>query len=234
MKTCCRCKEDKDLEEFNKASSMKDGLMSCCKVCYQLSCKARYNANIEKSRQKARQHSKTYRDNNPGKLIKYRQDNVEKIQKANKSYRDLNPSKREAQIENWNKKNPNYHSNYGVRRRKSDFNFRILGALRTRLNSAIKSQNVTKQVKTIELIGCSIEELKSHLESLFTEGMSWENYGEWHVDHKRPCASFDLTKEEEQKLCFHYTNLQPLWALDNIKKNSFYEDRKHFHKLIKQ
>lgn len=64
------------------------------------------------------------------------------------------------------------------------------------------------------------KQLKKHLEIKFTKGMSWENYGKWHVDHIKPCAKFDLTKESEQRKCFHYTNLQPLWAIDNFKKGA--------------
>lgn len=72
--------------------------------------------------------------------------------------------------------------------------------------------------QTIKLIGCSIEQLKQHLEKQFKLGMSWFNYGKWHVDHIKPCASFDLTDIEQQKQCFNYTNLQPLWAEENLVK----------------
>jgi len=75
----------------------------------------------------------------------------------------------------------------------------------------------------MELIGCSAEELVAHLEAQFTEGMTWENYGEWHVDHVRPCASFDLTDPAQQRQCFHHTNLQPLWAEENLTKGSFWK-----------
>ena len=70
------------------------------------------------------------------------------------------------------------------------------------------------------LIGCSLEELKKHLESQFKPGMSWKNRGRngWHIDHIKPCASFDLSKSEEQHKCFHYSNLQPLWAKENLRK----------------
>ena len=70
----------------------------------------------------------------------------------------------------------------------------------------------------MELIGCSISDLVKHLENQFIEGMSWKNYGKWHIDHIRPCASFNLLNEDEQRACFHYSNLQPLWAIDNLKK----------------
>ena len=77
-----------------------------------------------------------------------------------------------------------------------------------------------KSKPTLKLLGCSFEECWQHLESKFQPGMTKENYGLWHVDHIRPCVSFDLTDPEQQKICFHYTNLQPLWAIDNMKKGS--------------
>ena len=71
----------------------------------------------------------------------------------------------------------------------------------------------------MQLIDCTIEALKHWLSYQFAPGMTWDNYGEWHIDHVRPCASFDLTDPEQQKQCFHWTNLQPLWAEDNLKKS---------------
>ena len=74
----------------------------------------------------------------------------------------------------------------------------------------------------MELIGCTREKLIEHLENQFLPGMSWENYGKWHVDHIKPCSMFDFTDLEEQKRCFHYSNLQPLWAKDNLSKQDRY------------
>jgi len=88
-----------------------------------------------------------------------------------------------------------------------------------RIRGAIKSQNEIKDKKTSELLGCSIKDVRIYLENQFIEGMSWENSGEWHIDHRRPCASFDLTDLEGQKMCFHYTNIQPMWASENLSKN---------------
>jgi hypothetical protein len=70
------------------------------------------------------------------------------------------------------------------------------------------------------LLGCSIIEFRQHLEKQFVNGMKWENYGEWHIDHIIPCSSFDLSKIDEQKKCFHYTNQQPLWKIDNLRKGN--------------
>lgn len=100
--------------------------------------------------------------------------------------------------------------------------YRLRHNLHGRLRVALKAQGVKKTTSTMKLCGCSLEKLKQHLESQFTEGMSWGNKGQWHIDHIKPCAAFDLSDVEEQKKCFHYTNLQPLWAIDNMKKGAKY------------
>jgi hypothetical protein len=91
------------------------------------------------------------------------------------------------------------------------------------LCDAINGRN--KSAKTQDLLGCSIEDLKKHLEASFEPGMTWDNWQHdgWHIDHIRPCASFDLTDPGQQRQCFHYTNLQPLWAADNIRKGAKHE-----------
>ena len=85
------------------------------------------------------------------------------------------------------------------------------------MESLKKSQ---KFDSTMKLTGISLDELKKHIESKFQDGMSWDNYGVWHVDHIIPCAQFDLSDPEQQKICFHYTNLQPMWAKDNMRKGA--------------
>lgn len=92
--------------------------------------------------------------------------------------------------------------------------------MKSRLGNAIKRKNATKSKSTLELPGCELSFLKGYLESKFEAGMNWENHGEWHIDHIKPCNSFNLVDIEEQKKCFHYTNLQPLWKLDNLSKGS--------------
>jgi hypothetical protein len=115
-------------------------------------------------------------------------------------------------------------SDYKVKRCKVDPAFKLERTLRNRLYHAFKNQKVDKKCRTKELTGCDILFLKGYLEAKFTEGMSWENHGDWHVDHIRPCCSYDLTLEEEQKKCFHYTNLQPLWAQENLSKGGAYSE----------
>jgi len=108
-----------------------------------------------------------------------------------------------------------------VKRYHTDPAFKILINLRSRVGLALKAQNADKNFKTIDLLGCSPAECRKYLEFLWTEGMSWGNHAVdgWHIDHIIPCKSFNLTDPEQQKLCFHYTNLQPLWAKDNLDKS---------------
>lgn len=126
--------------------------------------------------------------------------------------------------EQWRLNNPEYHPNHHKEYEKHRYNndplFKLLKDSKRRIRIALR--NNSKSGKTIELLGCSIEFLKSHLQSQFTKGMTWENHGiyGWHIDHIRPCSSFDLSKSEEQRKCFHYSNLQPLWAIDNLKKSN--------------
>jgi hypothetical protein len=90
------------------------------------------------------------------------------------------------------------------------------------VGTAIAKQFGKKAYKTHELIGCTIPQLMAHLEAHFTDGMTWGNKGRggWHIDHIIPCALFDLTDPEQQKACFHWSNLQPLWEADNIRKGA--------------
>uniref|UniRef100_A0A6C0LTV5 Uncharacterized protein n=1 Tax=viral metagenome TaxID=1070528 RepID=A0A6C0LTV5_9ZZZZ len=112
---------------------------------------------------------------------------------------------------------------YQVARCKVDPEFKILKTLRSRLYHALKNQKADKKYRTKQLTGCELPFLKGYLEAKFVEGMTWENHGEWHIDHIKPCCSFDLKEEEQQKKCFHYTNLQPLFAADNLSKGGKYE-----------
>jgi hypothetical protein len=120
---------------------------------------------------------------------------------------------------------------YQNERYRIDSDYRIKRLLRGRIKKALKNQNSKKYFKTLDLLGCTPEECNKYLESKFqtsrpnhpnpNQVMTWENQGYygWHIDHIKPCSSFDLSDPEQQKLCFHYTNLQPLWAEDNFAKN---------------
>ena len=114
----------------------------------------------------------------------------------------------------------NTMNKYEKQRRKVDPEFKLSKTLRSRLGSAIRNQSGKKSDTTFALTGCTVTFLRGYLEAKFTEGMTWENHGEWHIDHMKPCSTFNLLDEEEQKVCFHYKNLQPLWTADNLVKGA--------------
>jgi hypothetical protein len=145
--------------------------------------------------------------------------NKEKIKKMSKiRYRKYyNDNKEEINLK---------HYLYKKFRRENDLEYRLQEVLRSRIVHALTSTKCVKSKRTEELIGKSISEVKKYLESMFQCGMTWNNYGfgddKWHIDHIRPCSSFDLTDINQQKQCFHYTNLQPLWQIDNLQKGCKY------------
>lgn len=119
-------------------------------------------------------------------------------------------------------KRSSYILEYVNTRRDADPGFKLRMNLRHRIWSALQANEASKSGGIQQLVGCSAADLMRHLEAQFTDGMSWENYGKhgWHIDHIRPCASFDLSDPDQQRQCFHYTNLQPLWEADNIRKGA--------------
>ena len=205
-KRCSICKEVQSVENFGKLKKAKDGLRSQCKDCRRIEYKENREEKIKKS--------KDYYENNKDVIAiknkEYKEKNAEWYRKYAKEYYLQN---REKIIER-SKQNL-------YRRIEEDVGFKILQRCRARLYQAIKGS--VKSRRTIELIGCTVEYLMEHLEKQFQEGMTWDNYGEWHIDHIRPCASFDFSDEAQQKECFNYRNLQPLWAEDNFRKSDKYE-----------
>jgi hypothetical protein len=154
---------------------------------------------------------RNYQLKNWNKLSTYRKEHWKKYYKLHKQtlkrnyklYRKNNRNK-------INQLNKFYYDN--------NLNFKIAKLLRNRMGRALK--RITKLGHTLELIGCSIEFFKQHLESQFKDGMSWSNYGKWEIDHIIPCASFNLSNSNEQKKCFNYKNLQPLWWEENRTKHA--------------
>lgn len=110
----------------------------------------------------------------------------------------------------------------------SDNTFRTVALIRRRIHDAIKSQATSKASGSADLLGCSGKHASEWIESKFKRGMSWANHGEWEIDHVIPCASFDLTDPKQQRMCFHFTNLQPLWKEDNSMKSDTIPDNAQF------
>jgi hypothetical protein len=137
-------------------------------------------------------------------------------------WRNSNRDKYREKQSTWIKNNPERHivnqSSYKKNRKKNDIEYRLRCIIRSRLGRIRRNHSM----RTIEWLGCSIAELKLHLESKFLPGMDWDNHGlyGWHIDHIIPISNFDVTNSEEFKKACHYTNLQPLWAKDNLVKSN--------------
>jgi len=118
-----------------------------------------------------------------------------------------------------------YHTTHYKKYYHNNIENKLAQVLRNKLWKSLKDQNTNKQNSALELVGCSKEELIEHIQSQFKRDMTWKNWSlnGWHIDHIRPISSFDLSDPAQQKECFHYTNLQPLWAIDNLKKSDLWE-----------
>lgn len=106
---------------------------------------------------------------------------------------------------------------------RTDPNYKLAHILRNRFRKTLK-RSVDSNNKAVDLLGCTLPEFKIYIEKQFKKGMSWDNYGKWHVDHVLPISKFDFTVIDQQKQCWHFTNLQPLWAKDNISKHNKIKD----------
>ena len=203
-KFCGKCKLEKKLEDFNKNKYEKSGLQKICRPCNSLRNKSYEERNKEKIA--IRRHN--HRKNNPEKMQLQRLNRIDKIIETGKAYYKNNKRKILDRV-----------NAYEQKRVKNDPCYAILKLLRSRLHTALKGKD--KKQRTMELAGCDLEFLKKHLEGLFQDGMTWENRGRggWHIDHIMPCSSFDFNKLEDQQKCFHYSNLQPLWEEENMKKS---------------
>lgn len=195
-KTCSRCKKDKALSEFgtrikSTAKGDKIYVFSHCKACDKEKKRVWREANREKHNHRNRESRARKK---AGIKRKSRQTHEEILAKHNANRR---------------------------KRKREDPNFKMCCTLRRRLHHALKGN--TKSASTFKLLGTTVEHLRQHLEAQFLPGMNWKNHGrgndKWVVDHMMPCASFDLTQEDQQRQCFHWTNLQPLWDPDNREKS---------------
>jgi len=172
--------------------------------------KAKDKAYYEANKEKRKAYNKSYYEANKDKIITqakaYREANKEKRKAYNKSYIKANKDKINA-----------YKNAYQKQRKKTNSLYKLKANLRCRTYQAFKNKGYSKNTKTQEMLGVDWEVAKKHIERQFKKGMNWDNYGEWHIDHIIPLASAK-TEERLKRLC-HYSNLQPLWAENNISKS---------------
>lgn len=231
MKQCTKCNEYKEVVNFRKDKRYSLGFFCWCKKCeythkknYAILNKEKEQARRRKAYLKRWEKLSVYRIQNREKTNKrmreYYQLNKEKICLYQKTYSEknslkINEKKKVYKKNNWDKiyKKIKY-------KRENNIQFKLADSLRTRLRRALKANY--KSGSSVRDLGCTIEELKILIEKQFEEGMTWENWKihGWHLDHIIPLANFDLTDRGQFLKACHYTNLQPLWASDNLKKGA--------------
>jgi hypothetical protein len=214
MKVCSKCNIEKPFDEFYKHKRFKDGFRSECKNCVKKykdynkdKIKEWYLEYYKKNRDKILEYHKSYNLENKTKIKIYRENNKEKIKQSAKKYKKINKDKilkRRREYESIKKQtNPIYKFRHNVR---------------TLIGGCFKrgKNNYEKKTRTEDILSCTIDEFKIYIETKFKKGMSFENHGEWHLDHIIPLASANT--EEEIIRLNHYTNFQPLWAEENLSK----------------
>lgn len=214
MKTCNKCKIEKDFSEFYKQSSKVDYIlyMSICKEC-----KKKYNYKYKSDNyEKYKEYGRLYRERNKEQLNRYitdwRVENEDKFKSGRKKWYEKN--KEEVIAKNYD---------YCKGRKKKDPLYKLRLGIRSLILTSFKSKFTKKSKKTIEILGCSFEEFYKHLESKFDEKMNWKNQGTyWHIDHIKPISL--AQNEQEVYELNHYTNFQPLYWEENLKKSNKFEE----------
>lgn len=239
-KICKKCKEEKEVCKFYTDKTKIDGYYSSCKDCKNTYSKTRVNETktyLKLWKIKNPNYNKEFLEKNPGYVKEYYQKNknkmidsvkkhynknkeliLPKIRKSSLKYYYENSEIIKEKHKKYRKDNRTKINQYITEKKLNDPIYRLSCIVRNRIYSFLKHKNITKQNKTFNIVGCSPEFLKEYLEKQFVDGMCWDNRNEWHIDHKIPLSSAN-TEEEIYKLC-HYTNLQPLWAEDNLRKSN--------------
>lgn len=217
-KICGRCKIEKELCNFGENKNTNSGYRSSCNECRKEESKDYREKNSKKRKETIEKYNKNNRDiiNKKSKeryLLNPEENKLIKL----KSYHK-NKEKNKEKLKLYRIKNREKRTEYQRNKIKNDELYKLSSTMRSRLRNLYNKKNWSKTNKTFDLVGCSTEFLKEHLEKQFKDGMSWDNYGNWHIDHIIPLSSAKNT-EELNKLC-HYSNLQPLWAQENLSKGS--------------
>tara|TARA_R110002153_G_scaffold273471_1_gene444432 strand:+ start:2183 stop:2992 length:810 start_codon:yes stop_codon:yes gene_type:complete len=211
-KQCGACHIWQTLAMFSKNNTW-DKLDNKCKACYKVyraNNRERLNAKHAKYRAEHKEDRKEWLKANKEQQAEYNKEYHAKYRVDNKD--QLKQHKKE-----YFQKNKATITEKQIARRKANPELRMLSNLRCRISIAIRGK--AKSDATKKLIGCTVKFLREHLESQFDDKMTWDNYGEWHVDHIVPCAIYNMGSDFEQRSCFNYRNLQPLWGTENMSKN---------------
>ena len=227
MKSCKECEQNLDLEAYHLKAMGKFGRDSVCKVCRKKISSEKYLANAEKIKTKTNAYKDANRDLIHEKNRIYEKEHAEAIRSRKAAFFQANKdevyARRRVYIEANREKTNAQQYEYARNKLKTDINYKLAKNLRTRLYYALKGIGF-KRGSSVHDLGCSLDELKLHLESLFQPGMTWKNYGNkkdsWSIDHIKPLSKFDLSNQEQFLEANNYKNLQPLWHLENIRKGN--------------
>lgn len=221
VQKCCTCKNIKEFKEFNKSKNQPNDLHRVCKECrkeerikYKDVIKQKQNEYYKKNKEKLLEKNKLYTINNKEtnciQKKKYRNENKEHIKIKQKEYLPIRKEKIKE-------------------RRKNDKNFQLSEILRSKYHKMIKGKNTSYK----DIIGCEIKQLKDWLEFQFDKNMSWENQGSyWEIDHILPINKFNFENEREIHICFNWTNLQPLYKIENKRKTDNIELHYYMNSVI--
>lgn len=222
MKKCSKCKLEKELIDFGNRLSAKDGLQSQCK-----SCRNKYYEDTKDNlKLYYKERNKIYYQNNKEKVLiktkEYRNSNKDYYDNYNKKYWKTYYNNNKEKIKKYLEKNKHKKNLRLNKKKELDPIFKFKCNVRSSIRMSFKRGNnhFKKNSRTEDILGCSIEEFKKYIESKFTEGMCFENYGKWHLDHIKPLALANT--QEEIVILNHHTNFQPLWASDNYSKGAKY------------
>ena len=230
-KKCTKCKEVKPLDGFNKHKKQKDGISLICKDCHRQYYYANKKAYLERCKQYYKDNkdailarNKKYREANRDAILaqqkKYRESNKEYISEAKKKCYHAKKDKYLQMCSHYRKNNREKYNKRFRERYNTDPLFRLTDNIRTLIRLSISNGGYSKKSRTCQILGCSFKEYYQHIESQFTDGMTWERISEIHIDHRLPLSAANT--EEELLALNHYSNLQPMWAKDNLAKGDNY------------
>ena len=220
-KVCKECDVEKSINDYHKRKNGKYGRFAICKICRKHISHIKWEKNINNVQERQKEYVKNHNEQKLTAQKKYRKKNQEKINTNNKIYYQNNKKIESKRVMDYYYKNKNYvldrSKKYNTYQYNNDEIFKLKTIMRNRIRNFLLLKGITKKNKTFNIVGCSPSYLKEYIEKKFTEGMSWEKIGQYiHIDHIIPLSSAK-TEEEIYELC-HYTNLQPLWAADNLTK----------------
>jgi hypothetical protein len=224
LKKCSKCGEEKPSKEFHAHRKYKDGLNPICKDCRRGIAHARYLKERDEILQKSKDYYRSNIESVRERHHVYWDTNKEKIRKkAMEKYYANWPEERRIRDEsirrNWDKRLA-YERKYKAKKRAEDFSYKIHSNISRRLRESI-GKGSKKRITWEKILGYTVEDLMKHIESGFQPGMEWDNYGDWHIDHKVPISHHKLNGNDDHEMilkCWCLNNLQPLWAKDNLVK----------------